>query len=522
MTRSTRLKKKPFHRVIFPRRARLVPRPRSSETSQLEIQSSALPTDDLDQLRISTGNDAATSTMFSGYLIPDLFTSRQHLNDSLDTETSEKQDAVVQECLPFLSALTPGLRYNKYGIPSLDRKRHIAFLHRNLRRLPATYTSADASRPWIFYWALNGLATMGEDVSEYRTSLTETVRSIQNPTGGFGGGNGQMSHLAPSYAVVLALALVGGHESFDVIDRKAMWKWLGSLKQPDGGFQMAVGGEVDVRGAYCAVVIISLLNLPIELPRESPLWSREENRTLLTGLPEWITRCQSFEGGISSRPHAEAHGAFTFCALACLCILEEPSKSIPRHLNVSRLMAWLSARQHAPEGGFSGRCNKLVDGCYSHWIGGCWPLIEASLIALSAPNLDPNAEKSDDLMTSVSSGHLYSREGLIRYILCCCQDQTERGGLRDKPCQMSDSYHTCYVLAGLASAQTNWRFNDKAKAEDIAGLLSAPFSWSSDPDIVEDQIYDEADRVKPLHPIFVIPEEAVVQIHTHFLNKQNF
>lgn len=31
------------------------------------------------------------------------------------------------------------------------------------------------------------------------------------------------------------------------------------------------------------------------------------------------------------------------------------------------------------------------------------------------------------------SQSLFSREGLIRYILCCCQDQTKRGGLRDKP-----------------------------------------------------------------------------------------
>lgn len=33
--------------------------------------------------------------------------------------------------------------------------------------------------------------------------------------------------------------------------------------------------------------------------------------------------------------------------------------------------------QQAPEGGFSGRTNKLVDACYSWWVGGCWSLIEA-------------------------------------------------------------------------------------------------------------------------------------------------
>jgi protein farnesyltransferase subunit beta len=46
------------------------------------------------------------------------------------------------------------------------------------------------------------------------------------------------------------------------------------------------------RGAYIAAVIITLLDLPLDLPRESPAWSRE-GATLLTLLPEWVTRCKS-------------------------------------------------------------------------------------------------------------------------------------------------------------------------------------------------------------------------------------
>ncbi len=49
-----------------------------------------------------------------------------------------------------------------------------------------------------------------------------TLRPMQNPTGGFGGGHGQISHLAGSYAAVLALALVGGEDVFGLIDRRAM------------------------------------------------------------------------------------------------------------------------------------------------------------------------------------------------------------------------------------------------------------------------------------------------------------
>ncbi|KAL8826189.1 MAG: hypothetical protein Q9191_003957 [Dirinaria sp. TL-2023a] len=39
---------------------------------------------------------------------------------------------------------------------------------------------------------------------------------------------------------------------------------------------------------------------------------------------------QTFEGGISSAPQAEAHGAYAFCALACLSMLGPPHVMIPK------------------------------------------------------------------------------------------------------------------------------------------------------------------------------------------------
>ena len=83
-------------------------------------------------------------------------------------------------------------------------------------------------------------------------------------------------------------------------------------------------------------------------------------------------------------------------------------------------MAWLSARQYGPEGGYSGRTNKLVDGCYSHWVAGCWPLVEA---AVEGPVTECDLEEPYPSLSSL--------EGLTRYILSCCQ--ASGGGLRDKP-----------------------------------------------------------------------------------------
>lgn len=203
------------------------------------------PADDTSHL--SSQPDSSTHTSQAPPMIPDLHTSWPPIRDELQSNTSMFQDATVKECLPFLSAIMDNVPFNQYGVPRLDRERHIRFLRKNLKRLPSPYVALDASRPWVFYWCLNGLSILGADVSDYRYDLIETARSMQNSTGGFGGGFGQLSHLACTYAIVLALSIVGGEAAYEVIDRRALWKWLCALKQPSGGFRMAVGGEVDIR-----------------------------------------------------------------------------------------------------------------------------------------------------------------------------------------------------------------------------------------------------------------------------------
>jgi len=72
------------------------------------------------------------------------------------------------------------------------------------------------------------------------------------------------------------------------------------------------------------------------------------------------------------------------------------------------------------EGGFQGRTNKLVDGCYSFWQGGVFPLLHKLI--------------SDDkeLCKGLRSGEwLFNQVALQEYVLYCCQE--DKGGLRDKP-----------------------------------------------------------------------------------------
>ncbi|TQV98156.1 Terpenoid cylases/protein prenyltransferase alpha-alpha toroid [Cordyceps javanica] len=415
---------------------------------------------------LSQGNPNETA-------IPGLFASQPPIIDLLETQSSQLQRETIEECLPFLSGEEHAGKCNQHGVPRLDKQRHVKFLQKQLGKLPPQMTAADPSRPWFFYWSLAALALLGEDVSAYRERLVDTVRPIQNPGGGFGGGFGQDSHLATTYATVLALMLVGGEEAYRVIDRHAMWKWLCSLKQADGGFQMVVGGEEDVRGAYCASVIISVLGIPLETSPDSPAYAAG-HRDLFSGLGEWIGRCQTYEGGVAAIPGIEAHGAYAFCALGCLSILDAPHRSIPKYMNVPQLIAWLSSRQYAPEGGFSGRTNKLVDGCYSHWVGGCWPLIQA---ALSGPS-SGEARSADQQVAD--TGSLFSRNGLIR------------------------------------SAQHKWTLKVARPADSARGADE----WEAMPYVEDEQIFDEDDRIGTTHPVYVIPQHKIEAAWEYYASRK--
>ena len=43
---------------------------------------------------------------------------------------------------------------------------------------------------------------------------------------------------------------------------------------------------------------------------------------LRKGCAEFIAMCQTYEGGFGGYPGVEAHGGYTFCAVAALAILD--------------------------------------------------------------------------------------------------------------------------------------------------------------------------------------------------------
>ncbi|TDL18231.1 terpenoid cyclases/Protein prenyltransferase [Rickenella mellea] len=480
--------------------------------------------------------------------------------DSFPTATSKEQ-ARVEEIL--LQHRPP----NDQPKPHLQRPEHLNYLLRNLRQgFPERFISQDCSQTWLVYWTLHSFSLLGVALDpETKQRAIDTIMACQHPDGGFGGGPGQAPHVLPTYAAISALASVGRAGpggGWDQIDRLKLYKFFLSLKQRDGSFLVAHHSEVDVRGTYCLLCVAALLNLITP--------------ELIKGTAEFIASLQTYEGGFASasqpyfspdgsgeeeeevllkepRPAlGEAHGGYTFCALASwvmlhplLPLLSSSGTSSEQQptINTRNLVRWLVQMQgsEAELGGFRGRTNKLVDACYSWWVGGAFnllrPLGVGTRSATSVPTTSPptttppkgEGKEEEDAWTDDDES-LFNRAGLQEYILYAAQHKA--GGLRDKPPKIADSYHTLYSLAGLASAQHNvfqvdetkeklraaWKpkeGDDPALDEFHKTVFAEARAWTEEVG-GSNYVNGKVDRVNATHPIFNLTITHVRLIMNHF------
>ncbi|KAL7719830.1 Protein farnesyltransferase subunit beta [Entamoeba marina] len=328
----------------------------------------------------------------------------------------------------------------EYGFNS---KIHIKWLIKSITNpLSSSFESLDASTPWLLYWTLNALRLLKHDVTQYLEPYTESFRLITLPDGVIRGSQQIIPITAGCYSGICAMI------------KKNTYDFLTKRKFPDGSFEMNEdSGDVDTRACFCAMSTAYVLNI------------LDDN--LKRDTAEWILSCQTYEGGFSGCPGGEAHGGYSYCAVAALALLGRIDD-----MNIPKFLRWLMARQLVQEGGFNGRINKLVDSCYTFWQVSTFAILFKYSNSFKQLPVFPDVEK------------------LLDYIILACQKKD--GGFCDKPTKRADLYHTNYSLSGISAIlhTTNHPLKDElCPIEPTMG--------------VDQSLFDQAcNYFKSLSPIF--------------------
>lgn len=107
---------------------------------------------------------------------------------------------------------------------------------------------------------------------------------------------------------------------------------------------------------------------------------------------------------------AEAHGGYTSCAINSHFLLNSVKPStgesslgteFPKKIDSEEALRWsvMMQGEAIEAGGFRGRSNKLVDGCYSWWVSGGIPVLEA-LLRKEGPVEEQEIEPSHQLFNN--------------------------------------------------------------------------------------------------------------------------
>uniref|UniRef100_A0A7N2LKB3 Geranylgeranyl transferase type-2 subunit beta n=2 Tax=Quercus lobata TaxID=97700 RepID=A0A7N2LKB3_QUELO len=249
------------------------------------------------------------------------------------------------------------------------------------------------------YWGLTTLDLLEKldtvDVDE----VVSWVMKCQHESGGFGGNIGHDPHILYTLSAVQVLALF---DKLNVLDIDKVTNYVAGLQNEDGSFSGDIWGEVDTRFSYIAICCLSIL--------------RRLNKINVEKAVSYVVSCKNLDGGFGCTPGGESHAGQIFCCVAALSL----TGSL-HHIDKDLLGWWLCERQ-VKSGGLNGRPEKLPDVCYSWWV-------LSSLIMIDRV-------------------HWINKEKLVKYILDC-QD-TENGGISDRPDDAVDVYHTYFGVAGLS------------------------------------------------------------------------
>jgi len=260
------------------------------------------------------------------------------------------------------------------------------------------------------YWGLTAVTIMKHPDALDRTDLIDFVMKCwDQKTGAFGAHPRHDAHILPTLSGIQILVILDAlHVLDDASDGGPSYKsriinFILSLQHPSAkSFSGDRFGETDTRFCYCAVSALSLLGAL--------------NKLDIDGTAAYIRQCKNFDGGYGSDVGGESHASQVFTCLGALAILDRVEE-----VDAETLAWWLAERQ-LPNGGLNGRPEKLEDVCYSFWVLSSLSIL-SRISWIDAPALE-------------------------QFILSA-QD-TDTGGIADRPGDMADVWHTVFGVAGLS------------------------------------------------------------------------
>jgi protein farnesyltransferase subunit beta len=93
----------------------------------------------------------------------------------------------------------------------------------------------DSGQPWFLFWNTQSLELLAQPNlkmdHEMKSRCVDYLRQCHNPEeGGFRGAPHIMSHVASTYAAIMAIVNISTEEAYNLVDLAAMKKYLCTVK----------------------------------------------------------------------------------------------------------------------------------------------------------------------------------------------------------------------------------------------------------------------------------------------------
>ncbi len=170
-------------------------------------------------------------------------------------------------------------------------------------------SAGDKSR--VCEWVKSVLYVQQHDEAGFVCSATSITRSGAKTLL-----PGQIMNVAMTYSALSLLLTCG--DDLSHIDAAGVAQFI-SRAQTDSGAFASHNGHTEVDTRFCFAAVASLYMLSNRMPLRHNYFDAINVEKLL----QFISRCQSFDGGFALFEGGEAHGGSTFCCIASLWLLQQ-------------------------------------------------------------------------------------------------------------------------------------------------------------------------------------------------------